>query len=333
MNETSAVLLDPSDIFSMMVVSCVFEPRSASIEEKRRIFGKFWASDVSRLRGDFDSAGRKPKTDDLGFGFLVEGFARHSDRLPERNTEKGEEIAKTILSVFHSGRKNKIVQLEHSLSNSDFLWIKQTGRLITVTGIGEVKSSYKAALQKIGGQLKRQETSLSFLAKRFEEAKVNKENNDFFQKRKVVIAENLERVLIVPFGEGEQVRCNDKFAGWQIIELEFSYEELIFIAQQIWPDFRPEIQIGPGKLANLDQIAFGLGEWIKPRLDRVFYDSKEFGAHNPLPYFELGLFEIKVPRIEQYSMRGFVVFIWEENFWPAPQTGPRKVLMPVNCYH
>ncbi len=320
MNEKPVVLRDPSDVFSIMVVSSVFEPRSASIEEKRRIFEKFWANYVSGLQSNFDSAGKRPETDDFGFGFLVEGFALYSERLPKRNTEKGEEVAKAILSALHSGRSSNLVRLDHSLSNSDFLWVKQTGRLTTITGIGEIKSSYQAALQKVGGQLKRQETALGFLVERLKEAKTNKTINGFFQRRKVVVSESLERVLIVPFGEGEKARQDDKFSDWLVIELEFSYSELIFIAQQIWPNFRPDIQIGPGKLANLDQMALKLGEWVKPRLDDIFSDSEEFGTHNPLPYFEIGLFVLatgKTPLLEDEVK--WSVELVRNSFWPAVQ--------------
>ena len=332
MNKNQVVLPDPSDVFSMMVVSSAFEPNNASIEEKRRIFEKVWAKDASWLQGDFDSAGKNPQTDNLGFGFLVEGFARHSGRLPKKNSAKGEAIAKAILLALHSGRNNTIVRLDYCLSNSDFLWIKQSGRLITVTGIGEVKSSYKAALKKVGGQLKRQETSLDLLVERLEKAKTNNMADDFFQRRKVVVSEGLERVIIVPFGEGEKARRDEKFSDWQVVELEFSYGELIFIAQQIWPDFRPDIQITPGKLANLDQIASKLGEWIKPRLNDIFCDSEEFGTHNLLPYFEIGLFVLatgKTPLLEDEV--GWSAELVRNSFWPAVQRCLNLFLNSTPC--
>lgn len=308
-----------STIFSMLVCSSAFEPQSGSIETKGHIFGKFWSGgDASWLQKAFGSDGKEPQTGDSGFGFLVECFARHSDRIPKKNTEKGEEAAREILSELHLGKRGNI-RLGSSQSNSNFLWVKLIGRRILVTGIGEVKSSYQVASRKVGGQLKRQETSLDFLVEKLEEAKTNKAIN-FFQRRKVVVSESLERVLIVPFGEGEKARRDEKFSGWQVVELELSYGELIFIAQQIWPDFRPDIQIGPGKLANLDQMALKLGEWAKPRLDGIFNDSEEFGVHNPLPYFELGLFILatgKTPLLEDEVL--WSTELVRNSFWPAIQ--------------
>lgn len=319
MSEKPADLPDPSDIFSMMVVSSAFEPRSASIEEKRRIFGRVWAEEIPALRSSFNSAGKDLQTETFGFGFLVEAFARCSEKLPKENTKKGEKAAREILSELHSGKRGKI-RLGSSQSNSDFLWVKLTGRRILVIGIGEIKSSYKAASQKIGGQLKRQEWSLGYLAKELNSAKNNGCISGFFKKRGVKIADNLERFIILPFGEGEEARRDDRFSGWRVIEIEFGYSELIFIAQQIWPDFRPDVKIVPGKLANLDQMALKLGEWARPRLDDIFSDSEEFDVHNPLPYFELGLFVLatgKTPLLED-EVRWSAELV-RNSFWPAVQ--------------
>lgn len=297
--------LDPSDIFSMMVVSSAFDPRSASIEEKRQIFGRVWANDVPWLRSEFDSAGKNSKTETFGFGFLVEAFVRHSSRLPFRNTEKGETAAREILSELHLGKRGNI-QLGSKQSNSDFLKVKLSGRRITITSLAEIKSSYEAAKDKIGGQLRRQETSLNYLADQLEVAKVNGSVLGYFQKRGIVVADNLDKFLIVPFGEGEEARRDKKFSDWQIVEIEYGYLELIFIAQQIWPDFRPDIKIGPGKLASLDQIAIRLGKHIFGDLDG--------------PFFELGLFMLatgKTPSTENEV--ALAVDLTGKSFWPAVQ--------------
>ena len=318
MNENMAVL-DPSDVFEDMVLSSVFEPQSASIEEKRQIFGKAWTKSVSWLQSSFDSAGINPRTESYGFGFLVEAFARFSGRLPRSNTEKGAEAARTIISELHSGKKGN-VNLTHSRSNSDFLWVELTGRRVTITGIGEIKSSYKAASQEIGGQLKRQESSLELLAKELESSKVRKSVKGFFQKRNISISDNLEKFLIVPHGEGEKAGHDKRFSGWQIIQLEFSYGELVFVAKKIWPNFRPDVRIGPGRLTFLFQVASNLGDWIKPKLDSVFIDSVEFNEHNPLPYFELGLFFLatgKTPMLED-EVRWSAELV-RKSFWPAVQ--------------
>lgn len=297
--------LDPSDIFSMMVVSSVFEPRSASIEEKRQIFGRVWARDIPWLRSNFDSTGRNSETDSYGFGFLVEAFARNSNRLPRRNTEKGEVAARKIISELHRGKWGNI-RLDSRQSNSDFLWVELTGRRITITGIGEIKSSYQAAKDKIGGQLKRQETSLSYLVEKLESAKTGGSVRGYFQKRGIEVADSLEKFLIMPFGEGEESRRDKEFSDWQVVEIEYSYKELIFIAQQIWPDFRPDIKIVPGKLANLDQIAIRLKK-------HVFGDLKG-------PFFELALFLLatgKSPSTEEEVE--WSVEVTRGSYWPAVQ--------------
>jgi len=312
--------LDPSDIFSMMIISSIFEPRSASIEKKRLIFEKFWAADAPDLMAKFNSAGRgRLREEDHGFGFLVESFARFSGKLPRENTEKGNLAAQAIISELHSGNKGNI-RLGSSRSNSDFLWVKLIGRRILITGIGEVKASYLAASQKVGGQLKRQETDLDLLAERLVTAKAEKHAGRFFQKRGIVVSDDLDRFLLMPFGEGEHARGDERFSDWCIVDLEFSYGELVFIAQQIWPDFRPDIKIGPGKLASLDQTAIELSKWIRPRLDVIFSDSEEFGHNNQLPYFELGLFFLatgKTPMLED-EVRWSAELV-RNSFWPAVQ--------------
>ncbi|MDP3697207.1 MAG: hypothetical protein Q8R55_04225 [Candidatus Taylorbacteria bacterium] len=319
MSENTTAVLDPSNVFEDMVLSSAFEPRSASIEEKRQIFGKVWAESVSWLQNSFNQAGWDPKTESYGFGFLVEAFVRHSDRLLKRNTEKGEKAAREILSELQSGNRGQI-RLGHSQSNSDFLWVELVGRRVTVTGIGEVKASYKAASQKIGGQLKRQERSLGFLAETLRATKSEGSTRGYFKKRGVVVSENLERFLIVPFGEGEKARQDGKFSGWQVVEIEFSYIELVFVAQRIWPDFRLDVNIGSGKLTNLFKIAGELAGWIKPKLDSIFADSEEFGRSNPLPHFELGLFFLatgKTPMLED-EVRWAAELV-RSSFWPSVQ--------------
>ena len=315
----NAAVVDPSDVFEDMVLSTAFEPRSGSIEEKRHIFGKVWAEDISRLRDSFDSTGRNPGDDSHGFGFLVEAFARYSNKLPMRNTNKGEEAIRTILSELHSGKRGSI-DLVHRRSNSDFLWVELTGRRITITGIGEVKASHKAASQKVGGQLKRQERSLEILVEELKSAKDQGTIQGFFHRRSVGVSDHLGKFLIVPYGEGEKTRCDKEFLDWKVVELEFSYNEIVFIAQQIWPDFRPDIRFRPGHLTSLFKITNELGEWIRPRLSNIFSDSNEFDSHNPMPCFELGLFFLateKTPILES-EVRWSAELV-QKSFWPAVQ--------------
>jgi hypothetical protein len=71
--------------------------------------------------------------------------------------------------------------------------VKLTGRRIVVTGIGEVKSSYQAAKEKVGGQLKRQEKSVGYLAEQLKAAKLNSSVSGFFRKREIEVTDNLEK--------------------------------------------------------------------------------------------------------------------------------------------
>lgn len=319
MTENAVAFDDPSFIFEDLILSSAFEPRSATIEEKRRIFGKVWGREVARLRNDFDFSGMDKERDDHGFGFLVEAFARCSGKLPPGNTEKGERAAREIISELHSGKRGNI-RLGSRQSNSDFVWVKLTGRRIVVTGIGEIKASYRTAKERAGGQLRRQETSLGYLAEELETAKLSDVVKGYFRKRGIKVADNLAKFLIVPFGEGESVRRDEGFSGWQVVELEFSYDEIVFVAQRIWPYFRPDQKFFPGKLANLFCIANNLAEWVRPRLDNIFSDSEIFRSANYLPYFELGLFYLatgKTPLMEDEAELS--ADLVRRSFWPAVQ--------------
>ncbi len=311
--------VDPTDIFTELVLSSAFEPRSAKIAKKQEIFQNFWNEDALWLRGTFDQSGREFKGEGSGFGFLVESFARFSGNLPKKNTKKGESAAKQILTELHLGERGNI-PLGHRQSNSDFLWVDLTGRLITITALGEVKASAVTALNKIGGQLKRQERSVGFLVDKIRSAKSEGSLRGFFSERGINLAENIDKFLILPFGEGEKLKNNEQFVDWRIVELEFSYKEFAFIAQKLWPGFKTNLIIGPGDLSNLFELANRLGEWIKLHLDKIFVDSSEFGRSNPLPYFELGLFFLATGRIplmedDVYRSRALVT----DCFWPAVQ--------------
>ncbi len=321
MSENPAVDLDPTLIFEDMMLSSAFEPQSATIEEKRRVFGKVWSSGwISWLRENFDRAGMNSKEEMFGFGFLVEAFAFSSGRLPRKNTEKGEEAARKILAELHSGKKGSI-DLGNRRSNSDFLWVDVTGRRISIEAIGEIKASHAVASKKIGGQLVRQERSLGILAESLNRAKSQRSVKGFFEKRGIVVSEKFDKFIIVPFGEGEKVRQDREFADWKIVELEFSYNELTFIAQSIWPAFRTEIKFGPGMMQDFFRISNKLADdWLRPRLDKVFSDSTEFNKKNRLPYFELGLFFLatgKTPTLESdvHLAAGLV----RQTFWQATQ--------------
>lgn len=294
MSSQKIVLSPGSDVFHSLILSSALDPSSASLDVKGEILEKFWNNGMSLLADSFD-AGGMGADGSIGFGFLVEAFARYSQRLPIKNTEKGEQAARMILSELHTGNRGQI-KLGHSQSNSDLMGVDLTGRLITITAIGEIKSSYKAASQKVGGQLKRQERSISFLAEQLKSSKAKKSVHGFFKKRGVVVSDKLERFLIVPFGEGEAVRRDEEFSDWKVIELEFSYNELVFIAKKIWPNFRPDIRFEKGRVERFEDLTLSLAEWVRRELERrdVFSDHAE---KDHVPYWEIGLFVLAVKKI------------------------------------
>lgn len=316
MHETSGEVLEPIQqpdpdlvsCFNDLLLSSAFTPNSASIMTKWEILKKFWAKELPYLRGRFGSTGNDPAQPEFsGFGFVVEGLAHFSPRLP-RNTDRGDVIGQLIASVLHEGGGG-FIQLGGRLANSDFIWLENVGQRVTVRGIGEVKASYEAYKNR-RWQVGRQENALRQLARNLEEGGAS---HDFFRKRKIIISEKIERLLIVPFGEGAKFK-NDLPKEWKLVELEFSYDEAVFISKRIWPDFRRDVVFEAGQLAEFEGLIEKFSHRLKPTLDGLF---QGFGK---VPSRQISLFLLaarKLPRsVEEIN---WIENIVEDCYWLALQ--------------
>jgi len=272
------------------------------------ILREFWKKEVPYLQSRFGSTGCDPTRPDFsGFGFVVEGLAHFSSKL-SHNTDRGEVASQLVTSVLHEGGQ----------ANSDFIWLDYVGRRITVRGIGEVKTSYEAFRER-RWQPGRQEIALRHFAQDLEGGKAT---HDFFRKRKLVVPEEFERVLVVPFGEATRFK-NDIPKGWKLVELEFSYEEALFIAKQIWPEFRPETKFGPGRLTKLELLILKLIDKLKPKLNEIFLELQ-----GRIPCRQVSLFLLAVDKLaSSQSEMSWVEKTMESCFWPALQGCLDKPLM------
>lgn len=322
----------PSDLlacFNDLMLSSAYSSNSAPIMTKWDILREFWKKEVPYLRSRFGPAGNDlAESSFSGFGFVVEGLAHFSSKLPH-NTDRGEVASQLITSVLNEGGSD-FVRLGRRLANSDFIWLNYIGQRITVHGIGEVKASYEAFRER-RWQPGRQEIALRQLAKELEAGKAT---HNFFSKRKLVVPEEFERILIVPFGEAARFK-NDIPKGWKLTELEFSYEEALFIAKQIWPEFRPETKFGPGRLTELELLILKLIDNLKPRFNEIFLELQ-----GRMPYRQISLFLLAVSKTaSSQSEMSWVEKTVESCFWPALQSCldkplTRKELTPQEetCY-
>lgn len=306
--------------FNDLLLSSAYRPSSASIMTKWDILMRFWEKEVPYLQGRFRSDGSElARPDFSGFGFVVEGLAHFSFKLP-RNTNRGDVTSQLIVAALHEGGSD-FIQLNGRQANSDFIWLDYVGRRVTVHGIGEVKASYEAFRER-RWQPGRQEIALRQLAKKLEAGKAT---NDFFRKRKLVIPEEYKRMLIVPFGEGIKFK-NDVPKGWKLVELEFSYEEIVFIAKRIWPEFRLETKFGPGRLTELELITIKLVDGLKPKIDEIFLEFR-----GQIPYRQLGLFILTVGKLAgNKEEMDWIEGVVESCYWPALQDCLDKPLVREN---
>jgi hypothetical protein len=214
---------DAYDVFNDLVLSESFCPKSAPILDKWEIINEFWKEDHNALLRTFGSDGMGLDDSSLhGFGFLVEGFARLSRRLP-KNTLRADEIGSKILDVIEgAGRKR---YNRYRLSVSDLINVCLKGRRATVKGIIEVKSSVGGFNDK-KWQLKKQEANLRQL-----KCSIN--------RYRIVVHDPLEKILALPSGERSKLNTKKFFPEWlKVIEIEFTRDELLFIAKRMWPNMR-----------------------------------------------------------------------------------------------
>lgn len=292
-----------------MVTSSAFSPDSAPILTKWDILMKFWEQEVPYLQARFGSDGRDPADPSFnGFGFVIEGLARQSPKLP-RNTERGEVASQLIGSVLHYGGSDFVQQTERR-ANSDQIWLDYVGRRVTIRGIGEVKASFDSFKNR-QWQLGRQEGAIRQFVRDLE---MGKATHEFFKKRKLVVSEELQKLLIVPFGEGAKFNGHVS-NGWKVVELEFSRNEALFISQQIWPDFRPDVRFKSGLLANFETVVEKFVSHLKPTLDELFVELKD-----RVPQRELSLFLLATGKLVMTEeAMNWVKSTVETCYWSAVQ--------------
>lgn len=296
------------DIFHLLLNSSAFTPSDASIITKFEIFHDFWMNEVNWLRGQYDERGvATDGTDNRGFGFLVEEFARRSKKLPPAlvNTERGQRMAGAILNALHAGNSD-VVQLGRSRSQGDLLGVRQKGRLTTIVGVGEVKSSFEAFKKKFG-QLGRQERSLTFFTER-----ISGSTHSLFRKKKVEVADDLKKYLIIPFGQRERFVGCYLSGDIEIVEIEFSYHELAFVAKLVWPYVLPGLVFERNEIQVLWAFIAGeLNDFIRPRTNEVL-------AVEQFSCWELGLFAWATSRLPVLDEdRQLAVELVRRLYWEA----------------
>lgn len=265
------------EVFENLKRQKIFDLSLANEAEKREIFLSVWDRCVDRFRRDYNREGFGRNLNDIGFGYLVEEFARYSLKL-SRNTSFGDHAANLLLGFLRNGDESGVTSFKKSLYNPDFLHIKITGRLIVVTGLVEVKSSAEALRTKLDSQISGQEPNLRKLVSSIQENKEAGRTYDFFRKRKIIVAEKLDKTIAVPLGEGDKARAILP-VDWKCVELEFSYQELVFVARAIWPGFigRDSFQseASEGYIAKFErEFLAPLVEFTERRIKHVFDDSK-----------------------------------------------------------
>ena len=262
------------EVFESLRRSSVYNYLSSAAEEtKRRIFAKVWRECSVGLKSQYGFSG---VTDgDTGLGYLVEEFARRSLSVGlAPNSQTAANLERLFLYALRTGDRS-LLNLGR-LCNPDLLWIECRGRRAEIVGMGEVKAS-AGGIRNSKEQIGFQESSIRTLTEKIREEKKNGTASQCFKQWRISVSQNFWKVLIVPLGQTEFVR--DIPAGWEIRELEFTRDELLFAAQKLWPDFLPEIRFEEGFLGRYERLFLKpLLQWGKERLAFVFYDDADAGA-------------------------------------------------------
>lgn len=265
------------EVFEKLKRKNIFDVSSVGEAEKRRIFLNVWDRCFKDLRRNFDRRGfSRESEDNNGFGYLVEEFARQSSRIP-RNTSKGNQIADLLLSFLRNGDEFGLVGFKGRLHNPDSLGITISGRRVVITGIIEVKASAETLRSRLNSQIANQENNVRKLAAVIEDKKQLGSVHSFFQKRKIIVAEKLLKLVAVPAGEGSKVRVFLP-KDWECIEIEFSHNELVFIAQIIWPEFTiretSQSVFSEGYIVRFEREFLALlVDFAKSRFQKILCDS------------------------------------------------------------
>jgi len=280
---------------------------------KKKIFLSVWHKSVDTLRDDFGPTGIS--TDGtVGFGYLVEEFTKYSPRIP-KNSKAGEHIAQLLLGILHTGDRS-LVGVHRTMPNPDILWIKCKGHLVEITGIAEIKASSIAA-QQSRKQIEFQDTSIRRILMHIEDEKKSGSAHRFFKTRKFAIREPLQKILIVPAGQ-ELYLSSRLLKGWQCAELEFSYNELIFMAQKLWPQFRPERVFQQNGILALFEKNF-----LEPFFEIWRHKTNSICRLDDTPYRELILFACATKRFpvenKEIELVERLMKNWECDFRSHPE--------------
>lgn len=234
--------MNPEQVFKELKRSSAYNPL-VSEETKLRILCDGW-EEISALVEKSDSSGissqifgdkPNPNPSD-SFGFIAEALAANDPDL-SHNNPRGERLAKIMLEAMRNGSHELIDFEKGRLHNPDFIWVefKEAGAI--VWGIGEVKSSGSAFVAGRDKMFLYESSVRKIVDAMNKSHKTNPRSR--FARRKVVLDSPLKKFLIVPCGMDE--KCFLLPDGWEVANLKFTYDELLFIAKKLWPDFRPKL--------------------------------------------------------------------------------------------
>ena len=223
----------------------------------------FWDKNSDSLISEFGPTGLDESGELIGFGFILEGFI--SDSFPAEPRER--EISDFILEAISSGDRY-LGARGVSRSTADRLLIKISGSEAVIYGLVEAKTSSVAVRSSLE-QLGKQERVLRAYTRNIKIQKRWGYPPEFFRNLDLRIEESLEKILLVPLGEKESI--TDLPEGWTCREAEISYDEMVFLAKLLWPEFRPSIEFGENQLAAFERGFLSLFySWGKARLRNIF---------------------------------------------------------------
>lgn len=281
----------PEKTFEMLIRSIAFDPASAPLKVKKRILAQAWnAGSMRTLVHIFGPAGLNTKGEN-GFGFLVEALASASNNTP-KNTPLGERFSRGFLYVLSTGDAGG-GGTGFSSSNPDRMLIRIGKNEITIVGMVEVKSSANIVEQS-ADQLLKHEGSVSTLTASLIRTRAET-YADWLEHKRVKVQTPLRKVLVVPHGQTGFSRKTFPL-GWEIHELEFTYDELVFLARILWPEFRKDKIFGLNAFARYEKRFL---------LELIEYQTrfwKEiFRGNRLVPFKELTMFACALRKIPAHG--------------------------------
>ena len=248
------------DAFSTLRRASIYDS-SAAVGVKRQITVDVWQSAADRLVADFNEAGwGRLRSKISGFGYFVEEFAKRSQVIPQ-NTPMAQHLMEMLLAELRTG-DGAMTSLAEKLRNPDLLFISLQGRKANIWGMGEIKASVQAHLIR-KDQLAGQEAAVRRIVEMFRAANKNSRTHKFFADKALQVAQDFRKFMIVPVGTKKSMA--KVLPDWEVVEIEFSYEELLFLAQCLWPKFRTNVKFQCNALLELEEGFFQelLGWWVR----------------------------------------------------------------------